>query len=188
MSIPIKTNQLKIDVNAVALSEKYDVFKIETSDKFFSRGAYILDVPLLCNNVCSVFFDSGMRFYVLMLKSVSNKSLLKTTLLETDEGNKITLVEIKMDALDQRVLLSLLLNALGTYETDFLRFNNLTGHLYCFHPQWFCRRTRNHENVVLKIPCMELSVTNDLRLVIAVRTFTSELLKKQIVFINCRHR
>lgn len=34
----------------------------------------------------------------------------------------------------------------------------------------------------MKIPCLELAVTNDLRLTIAVRTFTSELLKNQIIF------
>jgi len=136
VNIPIKTNQLKIDLNVSRLAEKYCVFKIETSEKYFSRGAYILDMPLLCNNVCSVYFDSGKRFFVLMLKSKGNKSHLKSALAETDDSNKVTVEEMDMASIDQKTILSLLLNALGSYELDFLRCNNLTGHLYCFHPKW----------------------------------------------------
>lgn len=112
MNIPIKTNQLKIDLNVSKLAEKYNVFKIETTEKYFSRGAYILDMPLLCNNVCSVYFDSGKSFYVLMLKSKENKSRLKNALTETGGGNKVTVAEIDMASIDQRTVLSLLLNAL----------------------------------------------------------------------------
>jgi len=182
VNIPIKTNQLKIDLNVSRLAEKYCVFKIETSEKYFSRGAYILDMPLLCNNVCSVYFDSGKRFFVLMLKSKGNKSHLKSALAETDDSNKVTVEEMDMASIDQKTILSLLLNALGSYELDFLRCNNLTGHLYCFHPKWLKRGTRRSESSILKIPCLEIAITNELRLTMAVRTFTSEVLKNQIIF------
>ena len=180
--MPIKTNQLIIDMNASALDEKYDIFRIETTEKYFNRGAYILDAPLLCNHVSSVYFDSGKCFYVLMLKSMSNKTHLRNVLHNTEDGDKITIEEIDTASAGQRAVLSLLFNALGSYEIDFLRFNNLTGHLYCFHPKWMKRSVRNNESKILKIPCLELSVSNDLRLTMAVRTFTSELLKSQIVF------
>lgn len=182
MSIPIKTNQLQVDIDFAALDQKYDVFRVETTECYFNRGAYILDAPLLCNNVRSVYFDSGKCFYVLMLKNPSNKSHLKEVLLESEGGDKITLTVISTSTSPQRVLLSLLLNAIGSYDLDFLRFNNLTGHLYCFHPKWMKRSGRGGESRIVKIPCLELSITDELRLSMSVRTFTSELLKSKIVF------
>ena len=142
MSTPIRTNQLKIDLNADLMAKKYEVFKIETSERYFERGADILDKPSLCNNVCSVYFDSGKCFYVLMLKDISNRCRLRDALLQSSEGDSITLAEVAISVVDQRVIISLLLNALGSYELEFLRFNNLTGHLYCFNPKWIERDPR----------------------------------------------
>ena len=113
MSIPIKTNQLQVDIDFAALDQKYDVFRVETTECYFNRGAYILDAPLLCNNVRSVYFDSGKCFYVLMLKNPSNKTHLKEVLLDSEDGDKITLTAIAASTASQRVLLSLLLNAIG---------------------------------------------------------------------------
>ena len=182
MNIPIKTNQLKMDVNYTLLDQKYDIFKVETIDKYFSRGAYILDAPLLCSNVCSVFFDSGKCFYILMRKHRENKARLKETLCNTEAGDKITISELDVTSVNQRAMLSLLLNALSSYDLEFLRFNNLTGHLYCFHPKWLKKSRKHNESQIVKIPCLEFSVTNELRMMLSVRTFTSELLKNLIVF------
>ncbi len=182
MIMPIKTNQLKIDINSSALYGQYDVFRVETSDKYFKRGAYILDAPLLCNNVCSVYFDSGKCFYVLMKKSLSNKTNLKDVLLQSEGGDKITLAAMSDESVPHRVMVSLLLYALGSYDLEFLRFNNLTGHLYCFNPKWIKHSTRGNESTIMKIPCVELSITAELRMNLSVRTFTSELLKSKIVF------
>lgn len=182
MNIPIKTNQLQIDMDAAMVNQRYDIFRIDTTDKYFKRGAYVLDASLLCDNVCSVFFDSGKSFYVLMNKDRANKARLKATLLDAEDGDKISVSEMSAAYINQRTMLSLLLNAIGSYELDFLRFNNLTGHLYCFHPKWIRRSGRNNESKIVKIPCIELSVTKELRLSVMVRTFTSELLKSKIVF------
>lgn len=182
MNIPIKTNQLKIDMNTAMVDQRYDIFRIETTDKYFNRGAYILDAPLLCNNICSVYFDSGKCFYVLMHKDRANKTRLIDVLLNTEDGDKIAISELAASSVEQRAMLSLLLNAIGSYDLEFLRFNNLTGHLYCFHPKWMKKSGRNNESRIVKIPCLELSITNELRLSVSVRTFTSELLKGKIVF------
>lgn len=182
MNIPIKTNQLIVDLNTCSIDEKYDFFIIETSEKHFSRGAYILDAPLMCNNVQSVFFDSGRKFYIMMLKKAYNKSCLKDVLLKAQGGENITISSVNAKTIGQRILVSLLLNALGSFENEMLRLNNITGHFYCFNPNWIKRNIRNNESRILKIPCLEFSITNDMRLAIFVRTFTSELLKNQIVF------
>lgn len=182
MNIPIKTNQLTIELNSCLIDEKYDFFIIETSEKHFSRGAYILDAPLMCNNVQSVFFDSGKKFYVMMLKNTHNKLRLKDVLLNAEGGENITISAIDANSIGQRIIVSLLLNALGSFENEMLRLNNITGHFYCFNPKWIKRNSRNNESRILKIPCLEFSITNDMRLAIFVRTFTSELLKNQILF------
>lgn len=182
MSIPIKTNQLKMDLNLNGLNDRYSVFGIETTQKYFPHGAAILDTPLLCNAVCSVYFSSGNLFYVLMEKGIENKRRLKEVLSQSEGGEYITIQEMNVHILEQRTILSLLLNALGTYEAEFLRFNNITGHLYCFHPAWLLKGTKQNENYILKIPCLEFAVTQDLCLSMAVRTFTSERLKDYIVF------
>ncbi len=182
MNIPIKTNQLKFDLNLNGFNERYSVFGIKTTQKYFPHGAAILDTPLLCNAVRSVYFSSGKLFYVLMEKGIENKRRLNEVLSQSDEGEYITIQEMNVHALNQRIILSLLLNALGTYETEFLRFNNITGHLYCFHPKWLRKGTKQNQNYILKIPCLEFAVTQDLCLSMAVRTFTSERLKDRIVF------
>lgn len=182
MSIPIKTNQLVFELNDLMLDQRYDIFRIETSDKYFNRGSYMLDAPLLCNHVSSVYFDSGKCFYVLMQKDRANKTRLKELLLKAEDGDRISIFKLDSLCVERRAVLSLLLNAIGSYDLEFLRFNNLTGHLYCFHPRWIKRSGRNNESRIVKIPCLELSVTNELRLSISVRTFTSELLRNKIVF------
>lgn len=182
MNIPIKTNQLTVELDVSLIGKKYDFFIVETSEKHFSRGAYMLDAPLMCNNVQSVFFDSGRKLYVMFLKNSDNKRNLRDVLLDTEGGQNITISEVQIETLGKRILISLLLNALGSFENEILRLNNITGHLYCFNPKWIKKSTRNNESKILKIPCLELAITDDLRLMLSVRTFTSELLKNQIVF------
>lgn len=173
MSIPIKTNQLEVDLNLSQFDQKFDVFKITTSEKYFNRGAYMLDTPLLCNNVQSVFFETGNNYFVLILKDAANKSRLKSALLNADGGEKITIAQVNTEGIEQRVVVSLLLNAIGSFELDFLRLNNLTGRLYCFHPKWIKTSSRGNESRVLKIPCLNISVSKDLRLSLIVSTFSS---------------
>ncbi len=176
----IKTNQLNMTLDAAAFNEKFDVFEVRTSDEYFDRGAYILDTDIICGNISSVFFTGGKCFYVLMDKAQDNKRRLKEALLDAEGGDKISLEEKSASELSDRVILSLLLNAMGSYQLDFLRFNNLTGHLYCFTPEWIERGKKG--SLINRIKCLEMGVTDELRLRLSVRTFTSELLRKKITF------
>ena len=72
MNVPIKTNQLTYMFDKELFSKNYDIFCVRTSEKYFKNGAYIIDAPLLSNNVCSVLFKSGKEIFVLM-KSNDNK-------------------------------------------------------------------------------------------------------------------
>ncbi len=178
MSAPIKTNQLIYMLNYKEIDKNYDIFNIKTT-KNFRSGAYILiDAPFLERNVCAVRFLRGKNFYVLMHHDEQNKKRLQKTIADLKDGDTITLEPVKSSELEDWILLQLLLNSLGSTQHHLLKFNNLTGHLYCFHPDWI----EKNKNVIWKIPCLELSLTPKCCLQLDVRTFTSTLLKHQMTF------
>lgn len=182
VSTPIKTNKLHVELNCEEIENRYDIFLISTSEKYFAHGAYIIDAPLLCNNVCAVSFESGRAFYVLMNKYPDNKSNLKKTLFSADGGDTITISTVTTGNIRHSTLLQLLLNALSGYSLDFMKFNNLTGHLYCFHPKWIKRGHSGQQSAIMKIPCLEIKISDDMKMLMNVHTFTSELLRHKIKF------
>lgn len=182
MSAPIKTNQLTYTFDKELFSKNYDIFCIRTSEKHFKNGAYIIDAPLLSNNVCSVLFKSGREIFVLMKSNGSNKSLLKNAILKEDGADRITISQVTPNSLKDDIVFQLMLNSLGNYESPLLKFNNLTGHLYCFHPNWLIRGRKSEADVVFKVPCLELRLSSEFRLNMEVHTFTSELLRNKIEF------
>ena len=182
MSAPIRTNQLTYTFDKELFSKNYDIFCIRTSEKHFKNGAYIIDAPLLSNNVCSVLFKSGREIFVLMKSNGSNKSLLKNAILKEDGADRITISQVTPDSLKDDIVFQLMLNSLGNYESPLLKFNNLTGHLYCFHPNWLIRGRKSEADVVFKVPCLELRLSSEFRLNMEVHTFTSELLRNKIEF------
>lgn len=182
MSAPIKTNQLTYTFDKELFSKNYDIFCIRTSEKHFKNGAYIIDAPLLSNNVCSVLFKSGREIFVLMKSNGSNKSLLKNAILKENGADRITISQVTPNSLKDDIVFQLMLNSLGNYESPLLKFNNLTGHLYCFHPNWLIRGRKSEADVVFKVPCLELRLSSEFRLNMEVHTFTSELLRNKIEF------
>lgn len=182
MSAQIKTNQLTYTFDKELFSKNYDIFCIRTSEKHFKNGAYIIDAPLLSNNVCSVLFKSGREIFVLMKSNDSNKSLLKNAILKEDGADRITITRVTPNSLKDDIVFQLMLNSLGNYESPLLKFNNLTGHLYCFHPNWLIRGRKSEADVVFKVTCLELRLSSEFRLNMDVHTFTSELLRNKIEF------
>ena len=180
MPTPIKTNQLTCTLHHAAIDERFDIFTVQTSMRYFRSGAYILDAPILEKNVCAVRFESGKRFHVLMRKDTGNKQLLRKALADAPEADTITLEQIPSSTLEEHVILQLLLNSLGSVAHPLLRFNNLTGHLYCFHPDWLKKSKK--DNTIWQVPCLEIQITPESRLRFDVRTFTSEKLRSKITF------
>lgn len=182
MNSPIKTNQLTYTIDKELFSKNYDIFCIRTSEKYFKSGAYIIDAPLLNNNVCSVLFKSGKKFFILMKSNDTNISSLKNTISKESGADYITISKIAANALEDDIVLQLMINSLGSFESPLLKFNNLTGHLYCFHPNWLVRGRKNGADVIFKVPCLELRLSSEFRLNMEVHTFTSELLRSKIEF------
>lgn len=183
MSTNIRINKLDYSINKASISEKYDFFSLETSEKYIKHGSYILDAAALCNDIKAVKFESGKKVFIMMnKKGSSNKGKIKDLFKEIDDGKLYSFSQENPRDINDSILIQLLLNALGSYESEILKFNNLTGHLYCFHPNWIKRSKEKNESVILKVPSLELLVTKDLYLNLFVRTFTSSRLKNRITF------
>lgn len=176
MGTRIRTNRVVYDFNYEEIVKLYDVIEVKTTDLHFKSGSYLLDKPLLNNNIKSIKFEKGNKFYVLMDKESNCISSLKVILEGEDEADRITLEMIDPRKIDKRILAQLFLNAIGNYETDILRFNNLTGHLYCVHPDWIEKSKSTNE--IFKVSTLELNIDDNDCLSLNVRTFTSSLLKK----------
>lgn len=182
MNSPIKSNQLKVTIDYASFDSTYDVFAVTTSDQYFKHGARILDVPLLEDRVCAVRFLRGNTFYVMMAHEIGNLKVLRAVLQQDENSDKITVSKVECAELYTDTVVQLLLNSLGSAKSSFLRFNNLTGQLFCFHPQWMKHSKKNGQDVIMKVPCLKLNVTQQLRLEATVHTFTSVLLKNRITF------
>lgn len=144
----IKTNSLDYVIDKQKIEEKYDIFCLETSEKYIKRGAYILDVSVMCNDIKAIKFESGRKMLLLMSKNLDNKRKLKELLGEVTDGDKFSVLPVAISELKDHLLIQLLLNALGSYDSEFLKCNNLTGHLYCFHPYWIKRGKEKKEDII----------------------------------------
>ena len=182
MSTSIRINKLEYNINKASISEKYDFFSLETCEKYIKHGSYILDASALCNDIKAIKFESGKRVFIMMDKNSSNKSKIKDLIKAIDDGEYYSFLQQNPNDVDDSVIIQLLFNAIGSYESEMLKFNNLTGHLYCFHPNWIKRGKEKNQSAIMKVPSLELSVTKDLCLKLFVRTFTSSRLKNKITF------
>lgn len=179
MGDTVYTNRLNVRTDPGKLSARFDFIKVSTSEKYFGYGARVLDVPASCNRVRSVYFERGRVFHVLAEKmSPEEFQALKDAVRDGKGGESISMERVTAREVPLRALVQLLLNALGSYSKESLRINNLTGHLYCEIPEKrsFSKKT----NELLKIPCLELSVAEDMSVRMNVRTFTSMALKKRM--------
>ena len=181
MSIPIKTNEIKYTLDCDRLAEKFEIYKITTIEKRFSSGSYMFDSPLLCNDVCSVQYESGRSIYILMNRGNGNKQKLRNAISPFSDFQSVTISSETVSSVPPYLLLQLLLNSLGSYS-GILKANNLTGHLYCFHPKWIKHSSKSGESLIAKVPTLELRVSPDNILLLNVRTFTSVNLKGYITF------
>ena len=186
MSTEIQTNKIIYMLDKNAFNDLYDVYYIETSDKYIKNGAAVLDIPILDNRIKSIRFESGRKLAVLLEHSEDNRKLLKSIISSIDNGEALYLVEPNVETIDDFVILQLLLNALGSYNSKFLRCNNLTGHMYCFCPELLKHGKKNGNDIIWQIPSLEISISNEYLLLMNVRTFTSVLLMDKIEFNNTR--
>lgn len=178
----ILTNKLHIEIDYDKLDSFYDIFSVETTDDYIKSGASILDTPETERNIKSISFTSGKKFYVLMEHNDENFYKLKSIITRSEMADKLTFKEADIRILNKSLIVQLLLNALGTYKSDFLKVNNLTGHFYAFDPRWSKWGKYRDANLIKQVICLEFVVEENDCINMPVRTFTNIRFKSQISF------
>ena len=107
------------------------------------------------------------------------KDNMKKILSDAEYSSSMSIIREKSRELEKYHLLQLLINGLTAKKHPLLRFNNLTGHLYVFRPEW---THKSKENVIWSIPTIEVKVLEDCLIKLNVRTFTSTRLRSKITF------
>ena len=182
MSTKIKINRLIVDINKEKVNQQYDFFYLETCDKYIRRGAYILDIVSTNSSIKAVKFENGKKMLVMLNAENGNLQLLKSVLSEVEDGEKFSIKQVDAKDIEEWTLVQIFFNALGVYDSELLKFNNLTGHLYCYHEGWLKHGKDRDSDIIWKVPSLEIVVDKNMCLLVNVRTFTSEKLKNKITF------
>lgn len=180
MKSKILINKIIPQFNYKKIDETYDIFCLTTSKNYIERGAMIIDTPLFEKSIKAVMFDDSRKLYLLIEHKENNRTKVKNILSEPKYGRTMSFEKLHSFQLSERHLLQLLLNGLVSRNHPLLRFNNLTGHLYVFKPNWLDKNKK--ENSIWGIKTLEIQVSDSLVIKLAVRTFTSTKLKNEITF------
>lgn len=168
MNTPIKINKLICELKYDKINENYDFCKVTTTKNYFKFGASILDLPLMGQDVCSVCFLGGNSFYVMLKHNDFGHSTFIEALKKANESENIVYSFIASSVVPKHICIQLLLNNMCNFTIDSLRFNNISGHLYCVNPNWI---KRGRENKIKKIISVEIKIKSDMWIDLSVRTF-----------------
>ena len=156
MSMPVITNKVDIKINRDNLFYDYDIIRVSNSDNYIGYDSPLLDEVKKDKNVCSVLYRGGNDMYILYKGNARNFKL---------EDDDIS-VNCDYDLPDDYIA-QLLLNSLNSNGIC-----NLTGHCYCFNPEWVSIR----KDEIYKIVGLEINIKETLT--INVKTFTKTTKEK----------
>lgn len=151
----INTNRIIYELDAAKMASLYDVYSLKTTDDRFPSGAKLIDELSDNKRIISVMFVSRKEYLIMLKKGIESKYDFLDKIRKQKGGDKITLTDYLSGKTNDYYLLQLLLNAIGTRQTKFESYNNVTGHLYCFHPNWI---KRFHSEIIC-IPTMDILLT-----------------------------
>lgn len=171
MNAMFKINRVISNPNYEKINNDFDFFEIAETrkDKYFEFTAKLLDDLTENKSICAVQFHGGKKVYVMMKHSESNFEKIKESVLNSKDAEFLTYNQIKSDEIEKYRLIQLFLNGLFRSEHPLLRYNNLGGHLYCFHSNWI----KHHGACIWKVPTLDIKVTWDMNLTLDVCTFTN---------------
>lgn len=174
----IQTNKIEAQINYTLLDKDFEVFKISTDGKYIKHGASILDFPDKIK-VESIFFESGKSLYVLAKRTDNCFEMIKDFVINGEHTGSYYLERIPFSELKPYSILQLLYNSLNNVDHELLKFNNLTGKLYCTIPEYMSK---------YHIITVEVKITYDMCLTLPVKTFTIGTLKDRISFSRLKFR
>ena len=177
----IMTNKVVFHKSYDDIDKNYDIICLKTDSNYFKFNSSIFDLPLLNKNVRSVLYSSN-NIFLLIKKASDNLSIVMDGLREVKEADKISGTIVSSGQLKDHQLLQLLLNSIWNFNSDELKSNNVTGHLYCFRDKWCYRGLRELKDDIIQVSSVEIIIDPDMHINLPVRTFSSEKIKGFIRF------
>lgn len=170
MNTPFKINRVVAKIDYEKIDEKYDFFEIaETREgKYFEFSASLLDDLAMDKAICAVQFHGGKKVYVMMKKDDKNLERVKTAKDKSKDAEYLACDSVPVGSIEDYRLIQLFLNGLFRSEHPLLSYNNIGGHLYCFHPKWI----KQTKGVVWKIPTLDVKINWQKNLSLDVCTFS----------------
>ncbi len=121
------TNVLCPSFDRDAIDSDFDFFHIKTEQKYFSKGAKILDIRQEGLEFKSLVFENGRSIYCLCAKG----RVSRLDLISAISDNTVTIKGVSSTELEDRVLLKLFLYSLNC-PSEGASFNNLAGKFYVY--------------------------------------------------------
>lgn len=181
MNIPIRINKLIADIDREKLEQKYDIFSITTSQEYIGSPIF-LDKLNLEDFVESIMYISGKTMYILLKQALDNKSRIKDTLNKMKCGGDLAIKQENPYEMPDYIIVQLLLNTLSQHEIESMKFDNLTGHLYCFENKSAKRKVVDNKKIIPHVCALELRVKESMILKMNVVTFTNIIFKNMMKF------
>ena len=178
MGRKVKTNKICVEFRHDHIERDFSFFRFQTSDKFISGGAAFLDLSGT-GVVRSLVYEWGNSFYVMTRKgAVSTRDLVRI-INGYENGESLSINEVKPQELPENLLVQLFLNAVANPEDEALSFNNLSGKLLCYRPNWI---DRDQQGVIWGLQCLEIRIDKDMCLRMNAHKLTSLRNKSKMKF------
>ena len=161
------TNRLIVSFNHTTIDSNFDFYIISTTEKYISNGAYILDKPIEVLKAESVVFDNGRSLFIMFRKNtISRLELVKVL-----ESEVITIKQVGSSDIKDYILFKLFLFGISNYDSESLKFNNITGKLYILNQKWIAKNRQSFK-------ALNISVDNELNIKAEATSFNSLTLFK----------
>ena len=157
------TSHLLAEFDRTKIDQDFDFFFLTTNDKHIARGAYALDKPNISLKALAVAFDGGRSAFLMFRK---NAVVSKGSLLEAIGDEKLSINPVFAGDIKDYILLRLFLFSLSNFSSEELSYNNLTGRLYVFIPNWIAKNKKS-------LKALEFDVDKDMNLQAGATTFTA---------------
>lgn len=172
------SNEICPDFKYSAINKDYCFFRIDTSEKYIKGGACFLDLSDLAY-VKSVVFDCGKSFYIMTAANEVSRSSLIKALGQYDGGDSLSINQLKAEELRAYVLIQLFLNSLSNPDDELCSYNNISGKLLCYKPEWL---DRDDDGILWGLNCIEVRVNKDMCLHLSAHRMASLRLKNKMHF------
>lgn len=174
----LTSNEIRSDFKYSEINKDYCFFRIDTSEKYIKGGASFLDLSDLAY-VKSVVFDRGKSFYIMTAANEVSRSSLIKALGQYDEGDSLSITQLKAEELHTYTLIQLFLNSLSNPDDELCSYNNISGKLLCYKPEWL---DRDDDGILWGLNCIEVRVNKDMCLQLSAHRMTSLRLKNKMHF------